>query len=177
MNLASIFLLLTLPLALNSCKTGKGFIKSKKEKIIVLTTPPTPRIYFLLETGDTLKFSSSDVASLYERQIKKEIKTQGYLSNQPAEYFSKTLRQLRADTLIVQKLSAVGDQTISGTFDSWIAHKLVLNGKTAIALKDSSNNPSELKYIFTKDYLGGQQFTFFTMNNRKIYSAIILFGE
>jgi hypothetical protein len=161
------------------CETKKAqsFIKKKKARTIVLSNPPAPHVLFLLKSGDTLKFSSQDIVSLLEMQIRNEIKRQGYLSSKSSEYLSKALRQTTRDTLIIQSRSAVSEETIGGTLDLWVARELLLKGKVEVAIKDAINKPIKLKYVFIKDNLGNQQGTFFTKESRKVYWTIISLGE
>jgi len=161
------------------CKTGQGhnFIKSKREREVVLTGASTPHVVFVLESDDTLKFSSRDINSILDKQIQSEIKNQGYPSNQSFQDLSDVLKKMNSDTLVFQNLSAVSSKTMSGILDTWIASELLLKGKGEVALKGQSNNPKKLKYVFIKDNLGGKQGTFYTPGDKKVYWTIITLGE
>src|SRR5688572_4122107 len=165
--------------ALLGCKAGQShnFIDTKKERKVVLTGVSAPRILFVLESGDTIKFSSSDVNSILDKQVQSEIKRQGYLSNQSFQDLSEVLKGMNSDTLVFQNLSAVSSNSLGGVLDTWIARELLLKGNAELALKGQSNNPKKLTYIFTKDNLGGQQGTFYTEDNKKVYWTIIALGE
>ena len=174
----SVYILILLAVFL-SCKTGQNhnFIKLKREKQVILAGAPTPHLLFVLESRDTLKFSSRDIYSLLDERARKQIKNQGYLSDQSLKDLSEVLRSQGRDTIIFQKLSAVDGKTLRGILDIWIARELLLKGKAVVALNGQPDNPIRLKYIYIKDYLGGQQGTFYTEGGKKIYVAIISLGE
>jgi hypothetical protein len=83
---------------------------------------------------------------------------------------------LTNDTTVYQNLSAVDSKTINGNLDSWIANRLLLSGKASISLKEQKQNLHRLKYVYTRDILGGEQGTF-NFGNRELYGAIISLGE
>lgn len=172
------YILLSL-IVLLSCKTSQNlpFTKSKKEKRVFLTDVPAPHVLFVLESGDTLKFSSRDFSSLLDEQARKQIKIQGYLSDQSWRDIADILKNRNSDTLVFQTLSSVDSKTISGILDMWVARELLLKGKSVVALKNWVDNPQRLKYIFTKDNLGGQQGTFYTEDGKLLYLTIIALGE
>ena len=80
-------------------------------------------------------------------------------------------------TTVYQNLSSVDIKTLSGILDTWIARELLLKGKVLIAIRNQTDNPKRLNYVFTKDNLGGQQGTFYLENGEKVYSSIIALGE
>ena len=178
MKLQTAYILLSLTVFI-SCKTvyNSSFIKSKKEKHIKLTGAPTPHVLFFLESGDTLKFSSHDIYSMLDNNIKKQIKRQGYLTSHTWQDLANMMKNQSRDTLVSQNLSSVNDRTISGVLDTWVARELLLKGQALVALKDETNIPKRLKYVFLRDNFGGQQGNFYTDNTKLIYSAVIALGE
>lgn len=89
----------------------------------------------------------------------------------------ESLRSLNADTIIFQNLSSGGIVTISDNLDGWIACELLLNGKAAVALRDDRKPIEKLKYVYMRDILGGEQGSFYTIDSRLVYRAIISLGE
>jgi len=178
MKFQSVHILLSLTVLL-ACKTGQNhsFIKTKKEKQVTLAGAQTPHVVFSLQNGDTLKFSCRDIFSMLDNDIKQQIKSQGYLTNQTWQNLSETMKDQNRDTLIFQNLSAVKDKTISGILDTWIARELLLKGKAIVALKGQTVNPKRLKYVFLRDKLGGQQGNFYADDNKLVYWTIIALGE
>ena len=178
MRIQAVYILLSL-MILFACKTGqnRSFIKTKKERQVVLVGAQAPHVLFVIESGDTLKFSSSDFYSELNEQHRKQIKRQGYLSDQSEYELSQTLKNLSSDTVVFQKLSAVDSRTLSGMLDTWMARELLLKGKASVGLKSQIEQPKKLKYVFLNDILGGQQGTFYTEAGRKLYMTIIAFGE
>lgn len=162
-----------------SCKTGQNhsFIKTKRERQVHLTGAQTPHILFVLESGDTLKLSSRDIYSTLDGQAKRQIKSQGYLSDKSWQDLSEVLKNCDSDTLVFQNLSAVNSKSLSGILDIWVARELLLKGRAMVALKGVADNPKKLKYVFTKDVLGGKDGTFYTEGGKMVYSTIIAFGE
>jgi len=178
MKVPSTYVLLLLTVLL-ACKTGQNqsFIKSKKERQVTLTGAHRPYVVFSLQTGDTLKFSSRDIYSILDNDIKRQVKTQGYLACQSWKELADILKTQTTDTLVFQNLSAVTDKTISGILDTWIARELLLDGKVSVVLKGQADSPKKLKYVFLRDNLGGQQGNFYTDENKLIYWTIIALGE
>ncbi|ULQ57126.1 hypothetical protein KJS94_02805 [Flavihumibacter rivuli] len=179
MKYPTAYLFLSL-IALFSCKTAQkpNFIKSRKEKLIVLTGAPAPHVLFVLENRDTLKFSSRDIYSELEKAIKKQIEHQGYLTSQTWEDLAGVMKNQSRDTLVFRDLSAVNDKTLSGILETSIARALILKGQVIVALKDQTvEPPKQLRYIFLRDNSGGQQGNFYTNDNTLIYRTIITLGE
>ncbi|MCA0381842.1 MAG: hypothetical protein LCH58_06755 [Bacteroidetes bacterium] len=143
----------------------------------MLTGAPKPHVLFFLESCDTLKFSSHDIYSMLDNNIKKQIKSQGYLTSQTWQDLANIMKNQSRDTLVSQNLSSVDDKTISGILDIWVVRELLLKGQAIVALKGETNIPKRLKYVFLRDNLGGQQGNFYTDDNKLIYSTVIAFGE
>ena len=177
MKLSSAYILLILTF-LFGCKTSQNhsFIKSERQKHIKLIGAQKPFVVFILESGDTLKFSNEDIFLLLDKQSKNQ--TQGQtLSDKSWKDITQSLSKTNNDTTVYQNLSSVDSKTISGILDSWIARELLLKGKVSVALKNQKDNPKRLNYVFTKDNLGGKQGTFYLENGVKIYSSVIALGE
>lgn len=173
MKLSSAYIPLILTV-LFGCKTSQNhsFIKSQSQKHIRLIGAGKPFVVFILESGDTLKFSSEDILLLLEEQSKKQT-----LSNNPWLDITQSLSNMNNDTTVYQNLSSVDSKTLTGILDSWVARELLLKGKAFVAIKNQTDNPKRLNYIFTKDNLGGQHVTFYSENGTKIYSSVITLGE
>ena len=172
------YILLSLTV-LFSCKTvqNQNFIKSRKEKLIVLTDAPAPYVLFVLESRDTLKFSSRDIYSVLENGIKKQIESQCYLTSQTWEDLAGIIKNQSRDTVVFRDLSAVNEKTLSGILETWIARELLLKGQAIVALNGQTvNPPKKLRYVFFHDNLGGQQGNFYA-DNKLIYRTIIALGE
>ena len=176
MKLYITYLLLLIATFQVSCKTRQigGFIKTNKESEITLQNISSPYIVFVLQSGDSIRFSKHDFLDIINQSINSEIKRWGYSSSPHLSALAEPLKILTNDTIVYQNLSAVDSKTISGNLDSWIANRLLLNGKASISFKEQK--PQKLKYVFTKDILGGEQGTFY-FENREIYRSIISLGE
>jgi hypothetical protein len=161
-----------------SCKArqNRSFIKTTKQSEITFKSISRPHIVFTLQSGDTITFGKKDVIDIIDQQINSEIKKWGYSSSPHLAALAETLKTLKNDTTVYQNLSAVDIKTISGNLDSWIANKLLLNGKARVSLKEQKQNPEMLKYIYTRDILGGEQGTFY-FENKEVYRTIISLGE
>lgn len=161
-----------------SCKTrqNSGFVKTTKESEITLQDISSPHIVFALQRGDTIRFSKQDIVDIIDQSINSEIKRWGYSSSPHLSALSEPLKVLTKDTIVYQNLSAVDSKTISGNLDSWIANRLLLNGKASISLREQKQSPQKLKYIYTRDILGGEQGAYY-FENREIYRSIISLGE
>lgn len=179
MKLYSKYFIVLTAVVLIGCKSSlqNSFIKTSKQSEIVLKSIPKPFVVFVLESGDSLKFSKHDVQNLIKQHVDKEIKTWGYSSSPHITKIAEALGNLKADTLVYQNLSAVGIESISDNLDTWIARELLLEGKAEISLKDKQQQPARLKYIYTEDILSGQQGTFYSMDQKEIYRTIIALGE
>jgi hypothetical protein len=150
-----------------SCKTGskQNFAKRSMERTITVSRVSGPWVIFILQSKDTLKFNKYAVAKT--------------ISNSFNNYSTGILDSLSADSndiFVYQDLSSVGNKTIGGTLDSWVARELLLDGKATVMLTDHQR-VTKLRYVETRDALGGQQCTFYGNWNRVIYSCIITFGE
>lgn len=161
-----------------SCKArqNRSFIKTTKQSEITLKSITSPYIIFTLQSRDTIRFSKQDFVDILDQWIKSEIKKWGYSSSTHLAALSESLKNTNNDTIIYQNLSAVDSKTISGNLDSWIANKLLSGGKAKISLKGQKQSPEKLKYVYTKDVLGGEQGAYY-YENRQVYRAIISFGE
>ncbi len=93
------------------CKTGQSFIKKTRKETIFLSEVSSPKISFLLQNNDTLKFANKDVCSEIEYSIKREIKSVGYLVSKDLANISQMLSTNYLDTLVYQNLSAVDIKT------------------------------------------------------------------
>ena len=177
MKLSSTYILFILTVLLG-CKTSQNhsFIKSQSKKQIRLNAVKKPYVVFLLESGDTLKFSKEDIFGLLDKHSKNQIQRQT-LPDKSLLNVTQALTKTNDDTTLYQNLSSVDSKTLSGILDSWIARELLLKGKAFVALKNQTDNPKRLNYVFTKDNLGGQQGTFYSENGTKIYSSVITLGE
>jgi hypothetical protein len=161
-----------------SCKArqNRGFIKTTKESEITFKNISSPHIVFILQCGDSIKFGKHDYVDILEQSINSEIKKWGYSSSSHLVALAETLKSTNNDTTVYQSLSAVDSKTISGNLDSWIANRLLLNGKAIISLKGLKQNPQKLKYVYTRDILGGEQGAYY-FENREVYRTIISLGE
>lgn len=171
-----IFLCATFQLG---CKVGynRSFIKTSKQSDITLKSISKPYIIFVLEKGDTISFSTQDVYSLISKRLQKEVDRQGYSSSPHLAALANTIKELKADTVVYQNLSAVGDKTISDNLDTWIAGELLLAGQAEVSPKVQQQKPKTLKYVYTKDILGGAQGVFYTVDQKELYRTIIALGE
>jgi hypothetical protein len=159
------------------CKTSQSFIKNKREKTIFLSEISNPKILFLLKNNDTLKFSNNDVINEIEYFIKREINSVGYLVSKDLSGISQTLNKKISDTIVLQNQSAIDSKKLSGNLDNWIARELLLKGRGEVCRHQDTQRISMLKYVYTKDKLGGQQGTFFTENGQEVFSTGISLGE
>ena len=173
----SYLLLLLLPFQFGCSASKSNFIKSTKEHEVTLKNVSPPYIKFVLENKDNILFSRQDIVNIIDERLAKEVKIVGYLSSKHLADLRENLRNLKADTTVFQNLSAVGSITISDNLDGWIAHELLLDGKAIVALKGVLTPIMKLKYVYVRDVLGGEQGTFYTLDNRIVYRAIISFGE
>jgi hypothetical protein len=175
LSIAYISLILTILLG---CKTSQNhsFIKSESQKHIKLIGAQKPFVVFILESGDTLRFSNGDVFLLLDKHSKNQTQRQT-LSDKSWLDITQALTKTNNDTTVYQNLSAVDSKTLSGILDSWVARELLLKGKAFVTIKNQTDNLKRLNYVFTKDYLGGQQGTFYSENGVKIYSSVISLGE
>ena len=177
MKLSSIYISLILTV-LFGCKTSQNhsFIKSERQKQIKLIGAQKPFVIFILESGDTLKFSNKDIFLLLDKQSKNQTQRQT-LSDKSWLDITQALSKANNDTTVYQNLSSVNNKTLSGILDSWIARELLLKGKVFVTIRNQTDNLRRLNYVFTKDKLGGQQGTFYSENGVKIYSSVIALGE
>jgi len=173
MKLSSAYISLIF-IVLFGCKTSQNqsFIKSQRQKHIKLIGAQKPFVVFILESGDTLKFSNKDIFLLLKNQTQRQT-----LSDKSWLNITQSLSKTNNDTTVYQNLSSVDIKTLSGILDTWIARELLLKGKVLIAIKNQKDNPKRLNYVFTKDNLGGQQGTFYSENGLKIYASVIALGE
>lgn len=172
-------LILLFFIVLLSCKAGQnhGFIKTRKEKKLTLTGAQAPHLVFVLQTKDTLRFSCRDVCSILEKQVKSQIKNQGYLTSQTWQDFSQIMKSQTGDTIVFQNLSAMNDNTLSGILDTWVARQLLLKGHGIVTLKGQANSLKKMKYVFFRDKLGGEEGNFYTDDSKLVYWTVIALGE
>lgn len=172
------YLILFIAIIQVNCKArqNKNFILTTKQSEIILKSISNPHIAFKLQSGDTIRFGKQDFVDIIDQFIKSEIEKMGYSSSPNLSALSENLKNVSIDTTVYQNLSAIDIKTISGNLDSWIANRLLLKGKAIISLMDQKQNPQKLKYVYTKDILGGEQAIFY-FENKKIYSAVISWGE
>jgi hypothetical protein len=177
MKLSSAYIPLILTV-LFGCTTSQNhsFVKSEGQKHIKLIGAQKPFVVFVLESGDTLKFSNEDIFLLLEKRFKNQSRRRA-LSDKSWLDIIQSLSKTNNDTTIYQNLSLVDSKTLSGILDSWVARELLLKGKALVAIKNQTENLKRLSYVFTKDNLGGQQGTFYSESGVKIYSSVIALGE
>lgn len=144
---------------------------------ITLKNISQPYVVFVLQNADTIRFSKLDVCNAIDGQLNNEIKKWGYITSKHLTDLAEILKPLRSDTMIYQNLAAVDSKSLSGNLDLWVAKDLLVNGKAEISLQDLTIKVTKLKYVYTKDILGGEQGTFYTVANKKVYTAIISLGE
>ena len=178
MNPYITYLMLFIATCQVSCKARQNgsFIQTTKQSEIILKSISSPHIVFALQSGDTIRFSKQNYVDILDQSLNSEIRKWGYSSSPHLAALAGKLKLLNNDTTVYQNLSAVDSKTISGNLDSWIANRLLLNGKARISLNEQKQNPQNLKYVYTRDILGGKQGTFY-FENREIYRAIISLGE
>jgi hypothetical protein len=167
MRIYAIWIMLILAGGQFSCKAGskQTFVKGSKERMISLSTLYGPKVIFILQSKDILKFNKYEVV--------KEI---GKFPNNYAAGLSDSLKADLNDMFVYQDLSAVGNRTISGILDSWVARELLEEGKAEIFL-NNHQTITRLRYDVTRDALGGRQGTFYGNGDRVVYSCIIALGE
>jgi hypothetical protein len=161
------------------CKSTRnnGFIKSTSKRDITLKSISEPYVVFVLQNADTIRFSKLDVSDAIDDQLNNEIKKWGYITSKHLTDLAEILKPLRSDTMIYQNLAAVDSKSLSGNLDLWIAKELLFNGKAEISLQDQAIKVTKLKYVYTKNILGGEQGSFYTVDNKKVYTVIISLGE
>ena len=150
-----------------SCKTRpkQSFTKKSVERMITLSNVYDPKVPFILQNKDTLKFNKYEVAKVI-----------GKFPSYYSAGLSDSLETDSNDKFVYQNLAAVGNRTISGILDSWVARDLLEDGKAEVMLSDR-RAVTKIRYVVTWDALGGQQGTFYGNGDRVIYSCIIAFGE
>lgn len=79
--------------------------------------------------------------------------------------------------MIYQNLAAVDSKSLTGNLDLWIAKNLLFNGKAEISLQDQTIKATKLKCVYKKDVLGGMRGTFYSTDNKKVYTGVICLGE
>ena len=173
-----LYQLLFLSLFQINCKTSRNhdYIKKSTQKAILLSNISNPKVFFILQTSDTIRFSKQDIFNLLDQQLKRELKLFGYISSKELKNLSDSLIKDTNNLLVYQNLSAVSSESISGILDSWVARELLMKGKAEVALINYQK-VLELKYIYTTDYLGGKQGTFYTTGDKFVYRTMIALGE
>lgn len=161
------------------CKVSdnRSFIKKSKQSEIILKGIAKPYIVFVLEKGDTIRFSTQDVSAVMNKSLKKEIDRMGYSSTPHLAALAERIKAAKADIVVYQNLSAVDFHSISGNLDIWIARELLLAGQAEVSLTNQQPKPASLKYVYTRDILGGEQGTFYTCDQKAFYKTIISLGE
>lgn len=149
------------------CKTRpkQSFIKKREERMITLSNVHDPKVIFILQNNDTLKFNKYEVVKAIDK-----------FPNHYSAALSDSLKADSNDVFVYQNLLAVGNRTISGILDSRIAREFLEHGKSEVVLSDLGT-VTKLRYVITWDALGGQQGTFYGNGGRVIYTCIIAFGE
>jgi hypothetical protein len=162
-----LYLTLFLSVIQVACKTipKKSFVKGSQERTITLSDISDPKVIFILQNKDTLKFNKYNLAKVIRKS-----------PNYYSKGLSDSLTADSSDLFVYQNLSAVGNRTISGILDSWVARELLEDGKAEVMLTDHQT-VTILRYVVTRDALGGRQGTFYGSGDRVIYSCIIAYGE
>lgn len=151
---------------LMTCKSAnRSFIKNSQEMTIQLSRIPDPKVFFILQNNDTLKFNSQDIANLIRKSPLKSVNN-----------LLDSLNRNSDDMIVHQDLSAVGNNSISGILDTWVARELLIEGKAEVS-PANHEIVEKLRYVYTKDALGGMQGTFYGNAGKVIYHCVVTFGE
>jgi hypothetical protein len=95
------------------------------ERTITLSGVSGLTVIFILQSKDTLKFNKYDISKMINKSL-----------NYYSAGLSDSLTADSSDVFVYQDLSAVGNRTISGILDSWVARELLEDGKAVVMLND-----------------------------------------
>lgn len=165
-------------LLLTSCRSKRlhGFVVTKHTKDLELIPIKPPYIIFALQNEDTLKFSLHQTQAYLDSIVRKDINRWGYSSIKHIQRLAEEIRKRQTDTVVLENLSAVDRESLSGSMTNFIARELLVQGRAEVTLK-SGERPARLLYTVYKDQLGGISADFKTEKGYTVYKTIIAFGE
>ena len=159
-------LLLTLILGISSCSSS--FIVRTKKETINLKSLPENSIKVGVDNGIVeIKFNRKDLIDLFEKDLK--------------EWFDPRINSYVGDLKSLQSQKIYIKEKTLGTlplieYESKF-HTLMLNGDAEIENKVTKEQLKRIKYIFTRDKLGGQNAYFYNENGTEIYEIVLALGE
>jgi len=159
-------LLLIIPILLLSCSSS--FIKTTKTRTIKLKGIENQKPIIGVENDFVvIKFNKNDLINLFEKD-----NSEFYISR-----IAKRIDKLEKmnTNLIFQKRESNND--VEFTEYEIKFYELIKKGNVEIYNKSTKQNLKKIKYIFTRDKLGGERLEIESMDKRKLYNMILGFGE
>lgn len=159
-------LLLIIPILIISCSSS--FIKSTKTKTVKLKSIKSQKrivgfendfVIIKINKNDLINLFEKDNSEFYDYRISKQI---------------DKLEKMQTD-LIFQKSKQNGEIELA-EYEIKL-YELLKKGKVRIYDKSTNKDLKKIKYIFTRDKLGGKRLEIESMDKRKLYDMILAYGE
>ena len=159
-------LLFILILGISSCSSS--FILRTKKKTINLISLPENSIKVGVDNGIAeIKFNRNDLIELFENDLNE-------LFDSRIKSFVEDLKSQELDK-VYKKDKTI--ETLPLAIYKLKFHKLLLDGKAEILLKEENKKLEKIKYEFTRSKLGQEDATFYTKDGTEFYHILVAYGE